>query len=212
MPGQPLFVGTVETSTLLRFATAALLIELTPGPNMGFLAIVAAQRGRRAGLLVVVGIALGLSCFLALAVIGVAEGLLADRWVYETLRWFGIGYMLWLAWDAWRADPAPPMMSAHQDVGLLARGLLTNLLNVKAAIFYAVLLPAFLDVGRGSLWAQASVLGATHLAIATVVHASIVMLAAKARHSTGGRLARLGRFYAIGLVAVAIWLAWNTRR
>lgn len=97
MSGQPLLFGTVEASTFLRFAIAALLIELSPGPNMGYLAIVAAQRGRRAGLLVVVGIALGLSCYLALAVVGVAEELLADRRIYETLRWFGIGYMLWLA-------------------------------------------------------------------------------------------------------------------
>lgn len=187
MAGQPFSFGTVEASTFLRFAIAALLIELTPGPNMGYLAIVAAQRGRRAGLLVVAGIALGLSCYLALAVIGVAEGLLADRVVHETLRWFGIGYMLWLACDAWRADPASPVGSAHQDIGLLARGLLTNLLNVKAAIFYAVLLPAFLDVERGSLWAQASILGGTHIAIATAVHVTIVMLAANARHSTGKR-------------------------
>mgnify|MGYP003340463721 CR=1 FL=1 len=49
MAGQPFSFGTVEASTFLRFAIAALLIELTPGPNMGYLAIVAAQRGQELG-------------------------------------------------------------------------------------------------------------------------------------------------------------------
>jgi len=200
----------VAPSAFLRFAAAALLIELTPGPNMGYLAIVAAQRGRRAGILVVVGIALGLSCYLALAVLGLGRGLLADTRIYQALRWSGIAYMLWLAAEAWRADVAQSFAAPAQDVRLLGRGLLTNLLNVKAAIFYAVLLPAFLDATRDRIWLQAVLLGGTHIGIATGIHVTIVMIAAGTGR-VGNRAARLGRVYAVGLVAVAIWLAWSTR-
>jgi threonine/homoserine/homoserine lactone efflux protein len=202
----------VQPTIFLRFGIAALLIELTPGPNMGYLAIVARQRGRRAGLLVVIGIAIGLSCYLALAVVGVAKGLLADHRIYQALRWSGIAYMLWLAADAWRAEPLQSAAAPGDDIRLLGRGLLTNLLNVKAAIFYAVLLPAFLDVARGLLWLQACILGGTHVFIATAVHVSIVMIAARGDSRSAESSSYAGRAYAVGLVAVAIWLAWSTRR
>lgn len=202
----------VGASSFLRFVIAALLIELTPGPNMGYLAIVAAQRGRRAGLLVVVGVALGLSFYLGLAVAGVAGGLLADRRIYQALRWSGIVYMVWLALEAWRGERGPRSEVSDDDLRLLGRGLVTNLLNVKAALFYAVLLPAFIDVSRGRIWMQVCLFGISHIAVATGVHVGIVMLAAKQGRTTSTPSQRLGRVYAVGLLAVAGWLAWSTRQ
>lgn len=206
-----LFAGSVEAATFLRFTGTALLIELTPGPNMGYLAIVSAQRGQRAGLIVCAGVALGLSFYLVLTLLGIAEGIFEHRFLYEALRWAGIAYMLWLAREAWRSKMSRDPVDVGDDAALLARGLLTNLLNVKAAIFYAVLLPAFLDLERGQLGKQATVLGGTHIAIATTVHVTIVLLAAGTGRAGTARLPRIGKAYAIGLVAVAIWLAWSTR-
>jgi threonine/homoserine/homoserine lactone efflux protein len=205
----------VALATLLRFGVAALLIELTPGPNMGYLAIVAAQRGRVAGLFVVAGVAVGLSCYLAATIAGVAQGALDNAIVYQALRWSGIGYMLWLAVDAWRAGPSadatdPPPAKTR----LFARGLLANLLNVKAAIFYAVMLPGFIEVSRGRLALQALVLGAAHLFVATTVHVGIVVLAARSGRLLlpAGGARNIGKAYAGALLLVALWLGWSTRR
>lgn len=199
---------------LLRFTAAALLIELTPGPNMGYLAIVAAQRGRSAGLLVIAGVTLGLALYLAATVAGVAQGALDNRYVYQTLRWFGVAYMVWLAWDAWHPKPITDDRELPlRKTRLFARGLFANLLNVKAAIFYAVLLPAFLNGARGSLPLQALTLGTVHLFVATTIHITIVALAARSqRWFADSKSEWLGRAYAVALLAVAGWLAWSTRR
>ncbi len=203
----------VELTTLLRFALAALLIELTPGPNMGYLAIVAAQRGRSAGLIVVAGVAVGLACYLAATVAGIGQGALDNMIVYQTLRWAGIGYMLWLALEAWRSTPEVAVVGPLPDrTSLFARGLLANLLNVKAAIFYVVLLPSFIDVTRGRMALQALMLGFTHLLIATAIHTTIVMLAGRSGYLPANRSGQIGKLYAVGLIVVALWLGWSTRR
>lgn len=204
----------VTFATLLRFGVAALLIELTPGPNMGYLAIVAAQRGRAAGLFVVAGVVVGLSCYLAATVAGMAQGALENAIVYQTLRWSGIAYMVWLAADAWRAGPSADTAELPLSMArLFGRGLLANLLNVKAAIFYAVMLPGFIDVLRGRLALQALVLGAVHLFIATTIHIGIVLLAARSgRLVAAGGSRHVGKAYAGALLFVALWLGWSTRR
>lgn len=193
-----------------RFAVASLLIELTPGPNMGYLAIVSAQQGRRAGFLVVAGVAAGLAFYLSLSVIGIAEGLLAHRVAYQALRWSGVAYILWLAIEALRAAPVPSGSVAKLSApNLIGRGVLTNLLNVKAALFYVAILPSFVDPSRGSLASQAAQLGSLHILIATVVHATIVTIASFGRGEPYS--SRLRSMYAVGLFIVAGWLAWSTR-
>src|SRR5690606_24551245 len=79
-----------------------LLVELTPGPNMGSLAALSASQGRTAGFRAVAGVTLGLAFYMLLAVLGVAEILAAAPLVYGALRWAGVAYLLYLAWEAWR--------------------------------------------------------------------------------------------------------------
>jgi threonine/homoserine/homoserine lactone efflux protein len=208
-----LTLGPIALPTLSRFTATALLIELTPGPNMGYLAIVAAQRGRSAGLTVIAGVTLGLAFYLAATVAGVAQGALDNRYVYQTLRWSGVVYMVWLACDAWHPATMTDMRALPlRRARLFLRGLLANLLNVKAAILYAVLLPGFFDGTRGSLPLQALILGSVHLVIATTVHCSIVALASRSQRLVENRTSEwLGRSYGVALLAVAGWLAWSTR-
>ncbi|MDD8024721.1 MAG: LysE family translocator [Paracoccaceae bacterium] len=168
--------------TLLAFALTSFVIELTPGPNMAYLAVVAATEGRRPALSAVGGVALGLGLVGLAAAFGLAAVISASDLLYQGLRWGGVVYLLWLAWDGWRdADEtvahAPPGSSNWR---YFLRGLVTNLLNPKAAVFYVAVLPGFLitpeDVLRETL-----MLTAVYLAVATGVHASIAILAGAAQ-------------------------------
>jgi hypothetical protein len=76
----------VEPTLLGPFLLAALLIELTPGPNMAWLAMVAASRGRAAGLAAVAGVTLGLSAYLIAGSLGAAQALAQAPLAYQTLR------------------------------------------------------------------------------------------------------------------------------
>src|ERR1700730_756944 len=88
--------------TFGAFALTCLVIELTPGPNMAYLAVLSAGNGRRAGFAATLGIALGLLIVGVGAALGLAALISSSRLLYEALRWGGIAYLLWLAWDGWR--------------------------------------------------------------------------------------------------------------
>lgn len=204
---------------LIPFLATVLAIELTPGPNMGYLAIVSGRWGRRAGLATVAGVTLGLLVYLAASVGGMTERLVSTAWLYESLRWAGCAYLVWLAVETWRGETskAPAdQAKAPRPWRLFARGLMANVLNPKNALFYAVLLPAFLDPARGSAAQQALALGLVHLGVATGVHGAIVLGVARlhptvAGWDRSGRSLIVRRSFAMALLAVAAWMTWETR-
>jgi threonine/homoserine/homoserine lactone efflux protein len=195
--------------SLVSFLLMALVMEVTPGPNMAWLALLAATAGRAAGLAAVAGIALGLAVQGALATFGVASLLLAFPALYLGLHLAGVGYLLWLAWESWRdaGDPAHHRPgggeTGQQGFG---RGFVANLLNPKAALFFVTVLPGFLADGGGT--EAAITLSAIYVAVATLVHLIIVIGAGGLR----GWLAdpavsvQMHRVQAVALVAVAVWL------
>ena len=172
------------SSTLLAFALTCVVIEITPGPNMAYLAALSLTRGWRTGLAAVVGVALGLSVYGVAAALGVAAIIESSTFLYEALRWGGVVYLLWLAWDAWSTADELPREQApadHERVSAFRRGLITNLLNPKAAVFYVAVLPEFLNLGAGRIAAQTLTLSAIYVAIATLIHAGIVLFASRLR-------------------------------
>lgn len=206
----------IDPAVLPGFLLAMALIELTPGPNMGYLAVVAAGRGRMAGVLSVLGVTLGLSAYLALALFGLTHWILASPLAMTVLRWGGVLYLLVLAADALRPvgtigadrDKIGPTEEAGGDGRLILRGLVANLLNPKALLFYAVLLPGFVRPGFAAPSIQILVLGLAHIAISIAVHLSIVLgVAGAAAAWPSGRRRLLRRLSAGGLAAVAVWLA-----
>lgn len=204
----------IEPAVVAPFLIAVLLIELTPGPNMGYLAALSASQGRAAGFKAVAGVSLGLAFYMLLAVLGVAEILAAAPLVYGALRWAGVGYLLWLAWEAWRgASETSPGHAGDVDHAPFWRGLIANVLNPKALVFYVTLLPGFIAADHAPFWVQALILGSIHLAISLIVHSFIVLGAAHAGAviATSRNAAPVRRALAIGIALIAVWLAWETR-
>ena len=197
---------------MLGFLLTSLVVELTPGPNMATLASLTLRHGRRGGFAIVAGITLGLGIVGTLAAFGLTE-LIADiPYADHVLRWGGVLYMLYLAYDTWR-DPAPGEGGFDDRSSLFLRGLTINLLNPKAAVFYLAVLPNFIDPLRGSVLGQTLVLVAIYLAVGFAVHGTIVLLAGQLRPvlvaGAGERMVR--RVAAVAMVAIAVWFAWATR-
>ena len=202
--------------TLVGFALTCLIIEVTPGPNMAYLAVLSATHGRRIGLAATLGVTLGLLLVGVAAAVGLAAVISGSRWLYEAIRWGGIVYLLWLAWDAWRDAAEPASADARIDDlarSVFMRGLVTNLLNPKAAIFYVSVLPTFVDVAR-PVFQQTLTLTAIYVAVATAIHLSLVGLAGAVQpfleNPDRNRWVRRGM--AITLAGIALWFAWNTAR
>jgi threonine/homoserine/homoserine lactone efflux protein len=190
-----------------EFLLTSFLIELTPGPNMAWLAAMALSKGRKPALIAVAGVASGLVLLGGLAALGLGAVVAASPWLYQTIRTFGFLYLLWLAWQTWQ--PAPP---EEGGFGSFRDGLVTNLLNPKAGLFYAAVLPAFVDPAKGAVLNQTLMLVAAYVAVATAVHAAIVLFASSLRKALveGDRILIVRRGLALGLVAVALWFFWKT--
>ena len=199
---------------LLGFAFTCLVIELTPGPNMGYLAVLSATAGRRAGFAATLGIALGLLVIGVGAAFGLSALLASSRWLYETWRWCGVLYLLWLAWEGWRGDKETSAGDAkviESDTTYFTRGLVTNLLNPKAGLFYLAVLPTFFN-DADPVTAQAVLLSFVYVAIATSVH-SVIVLAADAAEpwlNDPERSKTVRRIMSAALVAIALWLLFST--
>ncbi len=200
----------MDSATLLAFFLTSLAIELTPGPNMAYLALVGVSRGRRDGFMAVLGVALGLALLVG---IGLGSLVLENRFIYQTLRWAGAAYLVWLAYDGWREaqQEADATDLPDRAVTYFRRGLVTNLLNPKAALFFIAVLPGFVAPERPVL-GQTTVLVAVYVAAATLIHAVIVLLAATLQPIFAQPRLRRGAalVFAVALVGVALWLLLKT--
>lgn len=187
---------------------------------MGFLALVAATKGRRLGLYTVAGITLGLLIVGLLAAIGVATLIERSDFLYDVLRFGGGAYLLWIALQQWReADGSFQDLdhSAAEIRQYFRHGLTVNLLNPKAAIFYIAILPTYLranDSSAGSTLFEAIGLTGLYVAIATLIHILIVVFAGTLQPVLQKDHLRKNttRIFAILLAAVAIWMVLKTAR
>lgn len=193
-----------EISPLLAFALTALVIEITPGPNMTYLAALSLSSGMRTGLAAVAGIALGLMTYGLIATFGLAAIIDELPLLYSVLRWGGVLYLLWLAWDSWTgADGTSGDPGEERSWAAFRRGVITNWLNPKAAVFYIAVLPEFIRTDGGAVARQTLVLSLIYVAIATAIHATIVLLAGSLQSVivTANNRRTIRRGFALMLVA-----------
>ncbi len=179
---------------------------------MAWLAVLAATEGRSKGYAAVAGVALGLSLVGIVAALGLAAALQTSPFAYQILRWAGVAYLVWLAFGAWRDADTPEDHTAAGSglLTYLTQGVITNLLNPKAAMFYVAVLPGFLRAGDGI--PDTLLLTAVYVGVATLVHAGIVTAAGTAQGwlSQSSRVRWARRSMAIALLGVVAWIIWRT--
>lgn len=209
----------IPPTELLLFAGAALLMVLTPGPNMIYLISRSICQGRKAGVISLFGVVTGFLLHMFAAAIGLSALLLAVPLGYELLKWAGAAYLLWLAWQAVRPGARSPFepqpLPPDSPAKLFAMGFLTNALNPKIAVFYLSVFPQFIDPGRGSVFLQSITLGCTQILVSFTVNLLIALSAAGiaswfARNPAWLAIQRY--FMGFVLAALAVRLALEQRR
>lgn len=121
--------------TTLAFFAASLVLAIVPGPDNVFVLLHAASHGQRAGLLAVLGLCSGLLVHTAAVALGLAAVLAASPRAFTALTVLGAAYLLWLAWQSWRAPVgtlAPPFLRSIRAQRVLNR--------VASAVFIALAL------------------------------------------------------------------------
>ncbi|NXZ89835.1 threonine export protein RhtC [Serratia fonticola] len=151
---------------LMLFLTVAmvhLIALMSPGPDFFFVSQTAASRSRREAMMGVVGISLGVMVWAGLALLGLNLILQKMAWLHQIIMVCGGLYLCWMGWQllrSARSQNAQTAPAAEVKVALpkpgrsFIRGLLTNLSNPKAVIYFGSVFSLFVgeDVGAGARW------------------------------------------------------------
>ena len=154
-----------ETSTLALFAVAALTLLVIPGPAVLYIVTRSVDQGRAAGLASVCGVHVGTLLHVDAAALGLSALLVSSATAYDTVRWLGAAYLVWLGVRRLLARDGDVPAAAGPEArraGLgrvFAQGVVVNVLNPKTALFFFAFLPQFVDPSRGSVPFQVLVLG-----------------------------------------------------
>jgi threonine/homoserine/homoserine lactone efflux protein len=145
------------------FLLIALVIVATPGTGALFTIAAGLARGIRAAVLAAFACTLGIVPHLLAAITGLAAVLHASGVAFEVIKFLGVGYLLWMAWNTWRdtgvlaVDESPSPRSWH---GVIFSGIAVNLLNPKLTIFFFAFLPQFVPLSApGATWQMLALSG-----------------------------------------------------
>jgi threonine/homoserine/homoserine lactone efflux protein len=199
-----LLQGTVSSPAFAAFIVASLILALTPGPGVIYLVTRTLSGGRKTGLASIGGIALGDLGNAVAASVGLAAVLSASAAAFAVVKFAGAGYLIFLGVRALRAPAAAhtaaPVKSRFRDAFWVA------LLNPKTALFFAALMPQFIDPHRSAL-GQSLLLGGVFVAIAMctdtlyVLAASALAPAISSRRLTYGKYLSAAAFIGLGVYA-----------
>lgn len=207
----------LPVDSLLVFWTASVLLALAPGPDNLFVLAQAMQHGRVAGLAVTLGLCTGLLGHTAAVALGVAALFDTSAVAFALLKYLGAAYLLYLAWQAFRAGATAAghdRLAVQGFTRLYRRGIFMNLTNPKVSLFFLAFLPQFTDPARGVLLPQILLLGLLFIAATIVIFGAISLLAGSVgellRRSTRAQLL-LNRLSGLLFVGLAIRLALARR-
>jgi threonine/homoserine/homoserine lactone efflux protein len=203
---------------LALFVAAGLMLNLTPGPDMLFVAGSSAAHGRRAGVMAALGVGAGCLVHTLLAAVGLSALLAASALAFEIVKWAGAAYLVWIGLAMLRRrETGSAAPSAAPRGRVFWQGALTNTLNPKVALFFLAFLPQFIAADAPGQGLAFLVLGALFNVGGTAVNIAVALLAGSARdrlEGSGGS-GRLGTWLrrAAGalFVGLGLKLALSTR-
>lgn len=160
-----------ETSTLVAFSIAALILFVVPGPAVLYIVTRSVVGGRRAGLVSVAGIHLGSLVHIAAAIAGLSALLATSAVAFHVVKWAGAAYLVYLGVQAFRGRHEADEDIVEPGTATLTKvfwqGFIVNVLNPKTAVFFLAFVPHFLDAG-GNTTTQLLVLGALFVTLGFV--------------------------------------------
>jgi threonine/homoserine/homoserine lactone efflux protein len=171
-----------DAHSLLLFAGAGLLLNVTPGPDVLYILGRSLSQGRSAGVVSALGIGAGCLVHVTAAALGLSALMLTLPGAYDLVRYAGAGYLVFLGVKALRASSGALQIQALAPVSprrIFWQGALTNVLNPKVALFFLAFLPQFADPARGPLAPQLLLLGAIFAVNGTLVCIAFALAASR---------------------------------
>ncbi|MFS4430927.1 LysE family translocator [Chryseobacterium sp. S90] len=169
---------------LIFFILAALILVISPGPNMIYLISKSITQGKKSGFISLAGVVCGFLFHIIMVSFGLTAVLLAIPLAYTLLKAVGTVYLLYLAYQAIKPK-SRNIFDVDRNVAhdspkkLFTIGFLTNVLNPKVAVFYLSFFPQFIKPEYGSIFTQSLELGVIQVLISFSINFIIVLTAAR---------------------------------
>jgi threonine/homoserine/homoserine lactone efflux protein len=184
-------------SRLWEYLIATILIILAPGPSVLFTIARAIAWGRVTAIATVIGNASGMFLVSVFVAVGLGPILQSSEFLYNSIQWAGGGYLIYLGYAAIAAskvDAQDMRASAGSKPTFFTsvkNGFWVGVLNPKSVVFFAAILPQFIDQEKNNVTAQLLLLGAIFALIALISDGSYGLLAGTIRQWLSGDVRRL---------------------
>jgi len=201
----------------ISFLVTSLIVIISPGTGVLYTLAAALTKGSRASIAAAFGCTLGIVPHMSAAMLGLAAVLHTSALAFAALKWCGVAYLLYMAWQALRERGAlaiEPRLDARSSRKVIVTGFLINILNPKLSIFFLAFLPQFIAAGETHKLQRMLELSAAFMAMTFVVFALYGLFAAYLRDHLVTRpkaMSWLRRGFAGGFAALGARLAFAER-
>jgi threonine/homoserine/homoserine lactone efflux protein len=201
----------------LDFLLTSLIVVVSPGTGVLYTLAAGLSRGARASVVAAFGCTLGIVPHMAAAILGLAALLHTSALAFQTLKYLGVAYLLYMAWSALREHGALRVdkeVRARSDLQVIVHAVLINILNPKLSIFFFAFLPQFVSAGEAQPLARMLELSGVFMLLTFAVFVGYGVFAAAVRSHIISRpsvLAWLRRSFAAAFAALGAKLAMAER-
>ena len=166
----------------LLFAFASLMLNITPGNDMIYVATRSINQGIKAGVISAIGISLGCLVHMAASILGLSSIIAQSALLFDIIKYAGAVYLVYLGVRAIISKPAEYKLKDSGDTDnrkVLMQGIITNILNPKVALFFLAFLPQFVNIKAGNVPLQLTLLGVWFNFSGTVVNILVAVTLGK---------------------------------
>jgi threonine/homoserine/homoserine lactone efflux protein len=201
----------------IEFLITSLIIVVSPGTGVLYTLATGLSRGSRASVVAAFGCTLGIVPHIAAAIFGLAALLHTSALAFETFKYLGCAYLLYLAWSAWREHGALKVerdLDPRSAAQITVKAILINILNPKLSIFFLAFLPQFVRADEPHLIAHMALLSAIFMVMTFLVFVVYGLFAASVRDHVVSRprvMTWMRRIFAGAFVALGVKLAFAER-
>jgi threonine/homoserine/homoserine lactone efflux protein len=197
----------------LEFLLTSLIVVVSPGTGVLFTLATGLARGARASIVAAFGCTLGIVPHMAAAIFGLAALLHTSALAFQTLKYLGVAYLLYMAWSALKEKGAlqvKPDIGSRSGLQITVTAILINILNPKLSIFFFAFLPQFVSADEAHPISLMLMLSLVFMLLTFVVFVGYGLFAAAIRNHVISRprvLTWMRRTFAAAFVALGAKLA-----
>lgn len=201
----------------IEFLITSLIVVASPGTGVLYTLGTGLSRGSRASVVAAFGCTLGIVPHMAAAILGLAAILHTSALAFQTFKYLGVAYLLYMAWNALREHGALRVehnVDARSALQVTVTAILINILNPKLSIFFLAFLPQFVDASEPHPVSQMLLLSAVFMLMTFVVFVGYGLFAASIRTHVISRprvLTWMRRTFAGAFIALGARLAFAER-